>query len=215
MFQYAYDLSGAAAPVIKAFDVADATAIKKGEILRLTDGYLVAGGTDYTTDYIGVACNDKTASDGQTRMKVYCSPTAVYRVPAIVTTVTATPSTTTWTDTVTILNTTNDMANGGKLKIKGLAATHTGTYVVGKIIPITDYTTSAIVCAAASFPGNTTVGDSAYFFPPIGLLGTTPSATNALTLTFPATSGTALRVIDHDLDNNMVEVMIVLHEFVN
>ena len=214
-FEYAYDLSGCAYPVIKEFDVADGTHFFKGEIVRLTDGYLVAGATDYTTDYIGVACFDKVASDGQTRMKVYCSPTAVYKVPAIETTVTATPSTTVWTDSTVLLNTTADTANGGKLKIKSLVTGHTGTYVPGKVIPITDSATNTLTGAAASFPGSTTVGDVAYFFPPIGLLGITASADHALTLTWAATTGTALRVIGHDLENNKVEVMIALHEFVN
>ncbi|MCK9602111.1 MAG: hypothetical protein M0R06_23905 [Sphaerochaeta sp.] len=214
-FEYAYDLSGCSYPVIKEFDIADATGIYKGELVRFTSGYIVTGGTDYTTPYLGVAAEAKTASDGKTRIKVYCSPSAVFKADPIETTVTATPSTTTWTDSTAILNSTNDTANGGKLKIKSLVAGHTGTYVPGKIIPITDYTTSAIVCAAASFPGSTTVGDIALFFPPIGDLGVTPSATNGLTLTWAATDGTALEVVDHDLDNDKVFVTIKLHQFSN
>jgi hypothetical protein len=221
MFEYAYDLSGCAYPVIKEFDCADATALSKGEAVLLpvaasgTTGIVTAGGTTYTTGYLGVTAEAKAANDGKVRIKVYCSPTAVFRADAIVTTVTATPSTTVWTDSTVLLNTTGDAANGGKLKIKAKAATATGTFLVGKVVPITDSATNTLTGAAASFPGNTTVGDSAYFFPPVGSTGITLSATNALTLTWAATTGTAIKVVDHELDNNKVLFMFALHRFAN
>lgn len=221
MFEYAYDLSGTAFPVIKEFDIADATAVSKGEAVLLpvaasgTIGVVTAGGTTYTTGYLGVTAESKAANDGKTRIKVYCSPTAVFKADPIVTTVTATPSETVWTDSTVLLNTTNDAANGGKLKIKSKAAAATGTFLVGKVVPITDSATNTLTGAAASFPGSTTVGDSAYFFPPIGSTGATMSATNALTLTWAATTGTAIRVVDHDLDNNKVLFMFALHRFGN
>lgn len=213
MFEYAYDLSGCSYPVIKEFDIADATAVSNGELVRFTDGYIVAGGTDYTTPYLGVTAEAKTANDGKVRISVYCSPSAVFRVGPIVTTVTATPSTTVWTDSTVLLNTTADIANGAKLKIKAKASAATGTFLVGAVIPVTDSATNTLTGAAASFPGSTTVGDSAYLFPAIGKLGATASATNALTLTWAATSGTAIEVVDHDLDNNKVLVAIKLHQF--
>ena len=214
-FDYAYDLSGCTYPVIKEFDIADATAVSKGELVRFTDGYIVTGGTDYTTPYLGATAEAKTANDGKVRIKVYCSPSAVFKTAPITTTVTASPSTTVWTDSIVLLNTTSDIANGGKLKIKSKASTATGTFLVGKVIPVTGSATNTLTGAAASFPGNTTVGDSAYFFPAIGKLGATASANNALTLTWAATSGTALEVVDHDLDNNKVLVAIKLHQFSN
>jgi len=221
MFEYAYDLSGCAYPVIKEFDCADATALSKGEAVLLpvaasgTTGIVTAGGTTYTTGYLGVTVEAKVASDGKVRIKVYCSPTAVFRAVPIETTVSATPSTTVWTDSVVLLNTTADAANGGKLKITAKAAAATGTFVVGKVIPITDSATNTLTGAAASFPGSTTVGDVAYFFPPIGSAGVTVSATNALTLVWAATTGTAIRVVDHDLVNDKVYFMFALHRFAN
>lgn len=211
-FEYAYDLIAAGRPVMKDFDVADATAIIKGELVRFTDGYVVAGGTDYTTAYLGVAAESKTANDGKTRIRVYCSPTAVFKVDPITTTVTASPSATVWTDSTVLLNSTADIANGAKLKIKSLAASATGTYTVGKVIPITDSATNTLT---GSFPGNTTVGDKALLFPAIGKLGATASATNGTSIVWAATSGTALLVVDHDLINDKVLVMIKLHAFVN
>jgi hypothetical protein len=115
-----------------------------------------------------------------------------------------------WTDSTVLLNSTADAANGGKLKIKAKAAAATGTFSVGDIIPITDSATNTLT---GVFGGNTTVGDSAYFFPPVASTGATASATNALTLTWAATTGTALRVVDHDLENNKVYFMFKLHRF--
>ena len=218
MFEYAYDLSGCAYPVIKEFDCADATALSKGEAVLLpvaasgTTGIVTAGGTTYTAGYLGVTAEAKVANDGKTRIRVYCSPTAVFRADAIVTTVTASASATVWTDSTVLLNTTNDAANGGKLKIKAKAATATGTFCVGDVCKVTDSATNTLTSA---FAGNTTIGDSAYFFPPIGSTGATCSATNALTLTWAATTGTALRVVDHELDNNKVLFMFALHRFGN
>lgn len=214
-FEYAYDLGGTTFPITQAFDVLDATAIKKGELVRFTDGYLVAGGTDYTTPYTGVAAYDKTASDGQLRMEVYVSPTAVFRVDPITTTVSATPSTTVWTDTVVLLNTTTDAGKGGKLKIKSLVSGATGTYFAGKVIPLTGTATNTLTGAAASFPGSTTVGDIALFFPAINKLGPTATATNGTGLVWAATTGTALRVVDHDLENNKVLVQLKLQGYAN
>jgi hypothetical protein len=214
MLEYAYD-PASAFPIIHYYDIADATAVAKGEAVRFTDGYIVTGGTSYNAAYIGVTIEAKVASDGKLRIGVYDSPTAVFKADPIVTTVSATPSTTVWTDSVVLLNTTADAANGGKLKIKALATGATGTYLPGKIVPITDSATNTLTGAAASFPGSTTVGDSAYFFPAIAKAGPNMSATNALTLTWAATTGTALRVVDHDLENNKVLFMFALHQLAN
>ena len=214
-FEYAYDLSGCAYPFIKEFDVADATAIKKGELVRLSAGYLVAGGADYTTPYLGVAAQDKAASDGQLRLPVYCSPTAVFKADPISTVVSGSPSSTVWTDSVNLLNSTADAANGGKLKITDKADAATGTFPVGKIVPIVDSATNTLTGASGAFPGNTTVGDTALFFPPISALGATATATNGTGLVWAATTGTAIRVVDHDLDGNKVLVQLKLHAFAN
>ena len=219
MFEYAYD-PGSAFPIIHFYDIADATAVSKGEAVRFdsgasgSTGVVVTGGTAYTA-YLGVTAEAKVANDGKLRIGVYDSPTAVFRADPIVTTVSATPSTTVWTDSVVLLNTTADASNGGKLKIKALAAAATGTFLPGKIVPITDSATNTMTGATAAFPGSTTVGDSAYFFPPIAYTGATMSATNALTLVWAATTGTAIRVVDHDLVNNKVLFMFALHQLAN
>jgi hypothetical protein len=211
MFEYVYDMVSEK-PVMKEFDIDDATAVALGELVRITEGKVVAGGTDYTTPYAGVTAEAKAANDGKVRIKVYCSPFAVFAVNPIRTTVTETPSATVWTDSVVLLNTTSDKGNGGYLVIKGKAVGATGTYAVGDKKAVTDSATNTLT---GSFAGNTTVGDSADFYPPIGNTGVTASADNARTLTWAATSGTALEVVGHDFTREKVEVMIKLHQFSN
>lgn len=215
MFEYAYDIAGNETPMIEKFDIADATAIKRGELVRFTDGYIVTGGTDYTTPYTGVAAEDKAASDGKLRIGVYVSPNAVFRTDPITTVVTATPSTTVWTDSTVLLNTTTDAGKGGKLKITAKGTGATGTFVIGKVIPLVGTATNTLTGATAAFPGSTTVGDTGLFFPAITKLGPTATATNGTGIVWAATTGTALRVIDHDLDNNKVYVQIKLHGYAN
>jgi hypothetical protein len=211
MFEYCYSLVGNEV-IVKEFDIADATAISKGELVRITAGKVVAGGSDYTTPYAGVTAESKAANDGVTRIKLYCSPFAIFAVSPIRTIVSATPSATVWTDSVRLLNTTADKANGGYLKIKEKAVSATGTFSVNDIIAITDSATNTLT---GVFAGNTTVGDKADLYPPVGDVGVTASATNALTLTWAATSGTALEVVGHDFDREKVHVMIKLHQFSN
>jgi len=211
-FKPIYNMNGVRSPVMKEFDIADATAISMYELVRVTDGKVVAGGTDYTTPYAGVTMESKAANDGKTRIIVACSPFQVFEVDPVATTVSASASATVWTDTVKLLNTTSDIANGGYLVIKEKAASATGTFQVGDKISITDSATNTLT---GTFAGNTTVGDKGLLFPPIGNLGVTASATNALTLVWAATSGTALQCVGHDFKRNKIHVMIKLHEFSN
>jgi hypothetical protein len=211
MFEYVYDMVSEK-PVIKEFDIADGTAVALGELVRITEGKVVAGSTDYTTPYAGVTAEAKAANDGKLRIKLYCSPFAVFAVAPIRTTVTETPSATVWTDSTTLLNTTADKGNGGYLVIKGKGTGATGTFAVGDKKAISDSATNTLT---STFAGNTTVGDYADFYPPVGNTGVTASADNARTLTWAATSGTALEVVDHDFTREKVHVMVKLHQFSN
>lgn len=53
------------------FTVADATAITKGAILKMTDPRTAAIGTNGPVAVAGIAARDKVASDGRTRLAVY------------------------------------------------------------------------------------------------------------------------------------------------
>lgn len=231
-FEYAYDLSGCTSPVEGKHDVLDANDIRKGELIKiLAPAASVLGGrvTSLTSTYTsiaGVASEDKVANDGKTSMKIFQSPTACFRVPAPTTSaVTASSGAGTWGTTDLCSGTTtgsDDLLNGGKIKIKTKAAASTMTSNVGDIVNITDYdavsTSDGIISVAVGTP---ITGDIAYLFPPIGgkfILPTPTDTDHNLGITVPAAgtaTGACLIVVDHDFINNKVIVKIAsnVHQF--
>lgn len=232
MFEYVYDLSGCAYPVQGTHDVLDANDIRKGELIKLlapAGGVLGGRVTSLTATYTsigGVAAEDKVANSGKVRMKTYESPTACFKVPAIVTAaLTAGSGAGTWGSTDLCSGTTSgsdELLNGGKIKIKAKAAATTMTKNVGDVVNITAYdavsTANGIITVAVGTP---ITGDTAYVFPPIGgkLIVPTPTDTDHnMGVALPAASaaaGTCLVVVDHDLENNKIIVKIAanVHQF--
>jgi len=232
MFEYAYDLSGVTNPVLNSFDVLDANDIRKGELVKLlAPAASVLGGrvTSLTSTYTsiaGVAAEDKVANDGKTRMKVYSSPSACFAVPAIETSaLTAGSGAGTWGNTDLVSGTTtgsDELLNGGKIKIKTKAAASTMTANVGDVVNITAYdavsSANGIITVAVGTP---ITGDKAYVFPPIGgkfVLPTPTDTDHNMGIAIPAASvaaGTCLIVVDHDLVNNKIIVKVAsnVHQF--
>lgn len=232
MFEYVYDLSGCAYPVMGTHDVLDANDIRKGELIKLlAPAGSVLGGrvTSLTATYTsigGVAAEDKVASDGKVRMKIYKSPTACFKVDAITTAaLTAASGSGTWGSTDLISGTTtgsDELLNGGKIKIKAKAAASTMTVGVGDVINITAYdavnSSNGIITVAVGTP---ITGDTAYLFPPIGAKFILPTPTDTdhnMGVTIPAAgtaAGTCLIVVDHDLENNKIIVKVAanVHQF--
>jgi hypothetical protein len=232
MFEYAYDLSGCVSPVMGLHDVLDANNIRNGELVKLmapASAVLAGRVTSLTATYTaiaGVTAEEKVANDGKTRMKIYESPSACFKVPAIETSaLTSGSGAGTWGSTDLITGTTtgsDDLLNGGKIKIKTKAAASTMTSNVGDVVNITDYdavsSANGIISVAVGTP---ITGDKAYLFPPIGgkLIEPTPTDTDHnLGVALPAASsaaGTCLIVVDHDLDNNKIIVRVAanVHQF--
>lgn len=231
MFEYAFDLSGCAYPVQGLHDVLDANDIRKGELIKLlapANGVLAGRVTSLTTTYTaiaGVAAEDKVANDGKVRMKIYESPTAVFRVPAIVTTANANSGSGVWKSTDLISGTTtgsDELLNGGKIKIKTKAASTTLTVNVGDVVNITDYDAVDSSDGAISVAVGTPIaGDVAYLFPPVGgkfVLPTPTDTDHNMGIAIPASgtaAGTCLIVVGHDLENNyiLVKVAANVHQF--
>jgi len=232
MFEYVYDLSGCAYAVQGLEDVLDANDIRKGELIKLlAPAASVLGGrvTSLTATYTsiaGVAAEDKVASDGKVRMKIYKSPSACFKVNAIETAaLTAGSGAGTWGSTDLCSGTTtgsDELLNGGKIKIKAKTALSTMTVGVGDVINITAYdavsTANGIITVAVGTP---ITGDTAYVFPPIGGKFIIPAVTDTdhnMGIAWPAASvaaGTCLIVVDHDLENNKVIVKVAanVHQF--
>lgn len=231
MFEYAYDLSGCTYPVKTKVKVANANDIRMGELIKLlapAAGVLGGDVESLTTTYTsiaGVACEDKVANDGKVAMDIFSSPTAVFAVDAIVTTANGNSGSGTWNSTDLISGTTtgsDDLLNGGLIKIKTKAANTTMTANVGDIVNITDYdavsSSDGIISVAVGTPIS---GDVAYLFPPKGgkfILPTVTDTDHNMGVAIPASStaaGTCLIVVDHDFVKNKILVKVAgnVHQF--
>lgn len=209
--QYAYDLSGSAYPVIKEFDIASNTAIEMGEAVVLTAGFVTAiGDTDQDDPYLGVAAEDHDGvNNTSTRIKVYCSPTAVFKCKPNTISTADSGNTTTWVD-AEVGGVANDIYNGGWLKVKSTAAL---TDAINKAIRITDFATSTGTFTG-TFTGGVTAGDTAVILPPVGSYGWDLNA-DGNNLNMKANGGESIIIVDVDVDLEEVYFMFRLHQFGN
>jgi hypothetical protein len=214
---YAYDLSGATVPMIRSFPIAAATAIELGEMVKLSGGFIVAVGDQDSDDpYLGIAAEPHDgASDGQTGLKirVYCSPTAVYKCkPGTVSTADSGDGTT-WVDgeLIAAAGYSDDLLNGGYLKLSEKAAASTLTDGLGKVYAISDFAVATGTCTGV-FAGNVAAGDKAIILPPVGSLGWDLNS-DGTNLDMKANGGESIIIVDVDTETEEVYCKLRLHQF--
>jgi hypothetical protein len=214
MFEYAYDLSGNAFPVIKEFPIAAATAVVKGSIVRLSGGFVDNVDADQDDPYLGVAAE---AHDGSTAgrqsgtvIKVYCSPTAVFKVKNKYEVVADSGNATTLVD-ASYGTAGDDQFNGGVLKLSAKGTGSTLTLPVGKLVAVTDFATTTGTFTG-TFTGNTTAGDTYLVFPPVGSYCWDVDAA-ADDFDFNTTGGESLIIVENDMVNDYIMFKFRLHQF--
>ena len=217
---YKYDLSGVNHPIILEFPIAAATAVIKGAVVKLTAGLVVLAGADETGAILGVAAEDHTgAADIQnprsngTVIEVYCSPTAVFGCkPNLVLTATSGSST---TFAATALGTyADDDWNQGTLVLKTKAAASTLTDPVGTVYDITGFTAATDLFTGV-FPGGVVAGDKMLLLPPRLLAKGSFTATTIDNINYLVATGTAQKVVDVDVAQELVYWMPTLHQLGN
>lgn len=213
--EYAYDLSrGDDQPLIMEFYIAAGTAIEMGEVVKLVENAVVAvGDTDQDDPYLGVAAenHDGTTAGRQsgTAIKVYCSPTAVFRCrPNIISTATG-GNTTTWVDSG-FTDPADDKFNGGWIKPK---TTSTLTNAVNKAIRVTDFTKTTGTFTG-TFTGGVSVGDKAVVLPPPGSFGWDLNS-DGTNLNLAANGGESIQIVRVDTISEEVYWKFRLHQFAN
>jgi hypothetical protein len=152
----------------RKYQIASNTAIEKGEVVKLTNGLVVAiGDADQDDPYLGISAvaHDGATADGvqtATEILIYDDPNDVFAVyPTAYLTATG-GSTTTFVDS-SILPATDDIFNGGAIKIRTCAADST---LVGRVIKISDFTGSGgTITLAETLPAAFAAGDTAYLCP--------------------------------------------------
>jgi hypothetical protein len=213
---YAYDLSGATVPMIRSFPIVTNTAIELGEMVKLVGGFIVAVGDQDSDDpYLGIAAEPHDgASDGQTGLKirVYCSPTAVFKCKPHVVSTADSGNGTTWVDgeLVAAAGYADDLLNGGYLKLSEKAAASTLTDALGKLYAITDFAVATGTCTGV-FAGNVAAGDKAIILPPVGSKGWDLNS-DGTNLDLKANGGESIIIVDVDTATEEVYCKLRLHQ---
>jgi len=211
-FEYAYDLSGCTYPVIKEFPIATDTNVSMGEVVALSAGLVVEVDADNDDPVLGVSAeNHDGSSTGQTgtKIKIYCSPTAVFRLKNTYEAVADSGNATTFVD-ASYGTAGNDQFNGGAMKLIAKGAGSTLTLPLGSIVAITDFATTTGTFTG-TFTGKTTAGDKYLLFPPVGAYAfDLDDAATALDLN--STGGEAIYVLENDMVNDYIFVKFRLHQ---
>lgn len=223
---YAYDLSASGvAPVIREFDIAAATVIEMGEVVKidLATGYVVAvGDVDQDDPYLGVAAEAHTGvadtmnprANG-TKIKVFCSPTAVFKCkPGTISTADS-GTVTNWVDGELVAGAgfADDSFSGGYLKLSAKAAASTLTIPVGWVGRIKDFTVAAgtVIMETGALTGAVVADDKAILFPPIGSFGWDLNS-DGTNIDLKAKGGESITIVDVDTDLEYVYFRFRLHQ---
>lgn len=213
---YKYNLYGNGTPDFLEFDIAAATAIKRGQVVKLTAGLVVLAVIADTAAILGVAVEDHTgAADtlnpraNGLKIKVYASPGAVFSSKALSELTGTSGSGTTFAATGLAAYADNDFVNG-YLILTAKAAASTLTDAIGTIYKVTG-STAATKLFTGVFPGNASAGDKMLLIPPImfnkGNLDSTIQSIDYIT----AATGTVCRVVDVDLKTREIYWSPALH----
>jgi hypothetical protein len=215
-----YDASGSQVAGIKEYDIAAATAVSIGQVVKLTSGKVVLALVGETSPIIGVACEAHPGSADTLnpranglKIKVLNSPSAVFECTAPNMTATS-GSTTTFVTTAYTGGADSDMV-GGKIKLITKGASSTITDPVGTVYPVTGSTAaSGTFTTTATITGGVTAGDIFAIFPPIGFQkGNLDAGISKLVLT--ASAAIPFMVSDTDTDRNTIQFDAALHQLAN
>jgi hypothetical protein len=209
--EYAYD-AASTFPIVHEYDIAAGTVIEKGEVVKLVEGLVVAvGDTDQDDPYLGVAEEDHTGvanilnprSNG-TRIKVYDSPTAVFKCKPNAVLTAASGSSTTAVDSA-YGSIANDKFNGGYLVV--ISATN---LLPGQRFRISDFATTSGTFTAA-FGAAVAAGDKFLILPPVLSFGW-DLVSDGTNLDLAANGGESLLIEDADANDEYVYWRFRLHQ---
>lgn len=219
MFKWIKNISNRV-PNPRKFVIGTTTAIEKGEVVKLSNGTIVAvGDTDQDDPYVGIAAveHDGSTDDGVQKaeeIRVYDHPDDIFElVPRNVITATG-GSTTTFVDS-NILPATDDIFNGGYLQIVTCAA---DSSLIGKKVKISDFTgATGTFTLAETLPAALASGDTAYLCPgkrAIGQYGWDLNS-DGTDINFESSGGESLELYSVDPGTFKTFWKLRLHQFGN
>ncbi len=200
------------------YPIAYNTAVKAGQVVKLSGALVVTAAAAETGAVLGVAAEDHpgtadpmNARANGTEILVYDNPELICECPVPVIAAASGSATTIVPKSGDVASTVaDDGYNGAVLVLKGKAAGSTNTDPLGKRITVTDYTKSGTVITKAS-GGAPAEGDVYEMYPAIGSTICGLDSDTRSKLVVSATGATAVRVIGHDFDRHMIRCMAVKH----
>jgi len=162
---------------VREYPIATSTAIKIGQVVKLSAGKIVLATAAEAGTVVGVAAENHTGSadaldprSNGTVIKVIDTPEAIYRCKVAEVSATGGSATTMTASTVGAYA--NDDFNGGVIILVEKAAGSTNTDPVGKVDEITDYSynsTGTVSTFTKASGGTPYSGDKYIILPPAGL----------------------------------------------
>lgn len=203
---------------VREYDIAAATAIKKGSVVKISGGLVVNAVAGETGAILGIAYeNHPGVADALdprangTKILVLDCQDAVFEVPAIEIEATGGSATTITTDDLGAYSA--DDWNGGFLKLVEKAAGSTNTDPIGAVKQITDYaytSTGTVSTFTVASGGTAANGDKYELYPPVGLAKFNLDS-EFLKLVATAVTSTVFKVVSRDMDRKVFHVKAVSH----
>lgn len=211
-------LDGAVHISAREYDIAADTAITEGQVVKLTEGLVVAAAQDETGSVLGIAAETHSGTadaldpraDG-TKIMVIDDPDVILQCAAPQ--VTAAGGSTTTLEVGALKAFDADDFNGGYVKLVSKAEGSTNADAVGAVRRITDF-------AADSEAGILTIeeggapyaGDVYAVFPPIGFAKGNLSADGCV-FTLDGSAALPLKVAGHDRAFGKINLIVCKHVF--
>ena len=202
---------------VREYDIAAATVITEGQIVKLSGGKVVVAAAAETGAILGVAAETHSGAEDAinprangTRILVYDNPHLVMQCKAPQ--VAATGGSTTTFVSTNLAAFANDDMNGGYIKLVSLGDESTNTDAIGTVREITDHVGADKTLTVAA-GGKICAGDVYEIYPPIGFAKGNLD-TNIQALVLGATAALPLKVVQNDR-NGYIGLMASLHTLAN
>ncbi len=210
--------NGNVVPSIREYDIASATDIGRGQVVKLSEGLVISAVVGETGAILGIAMENHSGvadalnpRNNGTKILVCDAPDLIMACAAFEITATGGSATTVTANTLAAYSA--DDWNGGYLKLIEKADGSTNTDPVGAVKRITDYTytsSGTVSTFTVASGGTANAGDKYLLFPPVGLAAFNLDSTKTK-LVNTAKSATALKVVGYDIDAKLIKLMAAKH----
>lgn len=207
-------LDGAVHVSAREYDIACDTAITEGQLVKLSEGLVVAADANETGAILGIAAENHSGkadaidprADGK-RIFVIDDPNVVMQCKAPEVTADAGTEATLEAEALKIFA--EDDFNGGYVKLVSKAEKSENTDVIGQVRRVTDFADGILTLEEGGTPGK----DDVYaLFPPIGFAKGALGASGA-SLALSGTTDLPVKVIGRDLGLGKINLIAKKHLF--